>query len=139
MTIITCYQCGAQNSDADVVCKHCGVNLRQKTKCPTCGTVVDAASCKSARETPPAKPESWADRQRSSATESLGQMAILGGIAGAVYFTAFFDTSVGSPIGRIINLDLAQQQKSGLMVSIAAAVLGGLLIISGKLGQKRPK
>lgn len=58
-----------------------------------------------------------------------GLVLIIIGLAGAAYFALFFDVSVaiGSGyVGRVANLDLMSQRQNGLIVSIAALLLGAI-------------
>ena len=73
----------------------------------------------------------------------VGLLMVLLGIGGMFYFLVGFDTSVEVPTtqiadmtvggGRVNNLGLIGDRQSGIIVSAAAAVLGGILIVIGNM------
>ena len=129
--------------------------------CPDCGNQVStlAESCPHCgRPTKPAKPEGYLEDEyelphRKPATQSitpefltiLGVLLFLGGVAAAVYYYGYFDTTVASPsvevfgqtIGgsRVHNIGLMQERQLGLGISIVAALLGLVALIFAQRGK----
>ncbi len=79
---------------------------------------------------------------RFSLTRTVGLFIMLGGIAAAIYFFAYFDVSVttepvvimGQSYGggqHVNNLGLIADRQNGLMIGIGAAVIGLLLALFG--------
>ena len=72
----------------------------------------------------------------------LGTLLLIGGVIGAIYFFAFFETTVGNNTfggdidGRqfkgVHNIGLMGERQNGLLLSIAAAFLGGVLFCAGQ-------
>ena len=79
---------------------------------------------------------------RAGFLKGLGAFLFLGGVVGAVYFYAYFDTSVEVPTldilgqsvggGRVNNLGLMQDRQNGLIISIGVALVGLLLVAMGE-------
>jgi hypothetical protein len=69
----------------------------------------------------------------------VGALLFLGGIGFAIYYFAYFETSVPVPVteilgrsiggGRVQNLGLLQDRQNGIIFSSAAAILGFLLVV----------
>lgn len=68
----------------------------------------------------------------------VGLALVLGGLGALVYYFGYFDTSVrvpgGSVLGieRVNNVGLMQQRSDGLLMGMAAAVMGMVLIYLGR-------
>jgi hypothetical protein len=62
--------------------------------------------------------------------QAFGGLLFLGGVAGAVYYFQFFETTVETAIGRIGNLPRMHEQQQGTIVSIAVAALGLTLMLA---------
>lgn len=77
----------------------------------------------------------------------IGTLLFLGGVAIAVYYFAYFDTSVATPtveifgqrVGgeRVVNLGLMEKRQTGLMLSVLAAILGLVALISGQRAKRK--
>ncbi len=73
--------------------------------------------------------------------EYVGIVMLLGGIAGAVYFFLFFNTTVTTPTidvsgqsiggGQVNNIGLMADRQNGLILSIGSSILGTLLLFAG--------
>ena len=129
--------------------------------CPDCGNQVStlAQSCPHCgRPTKPAELERGLEAEydlprRKPATPAitpefltiLGVLLFLGGIAAAVYYYGYFDTTVASPsvelfgqtIGgsRVYNIGLMQERQLGLGISIVAALVGLVALIFAQRGK----
>jgi rRNA maturation protein Nop10 len=129
--------------------------------CPDCGNQVStlAESCPHCgRPTKPAKPERDLEDEydlprRKPATQTitpefltiLGVLLFLGGIAAAVYYYGYFDTTVASPSvevfgqtiggGRVHNIGLMQERQLGLGISIVATLVGLVALIFAQRGK----
>ncbi len=63
--------------------------------------------------------------------QAIGALLFLGGVGGATYYFVFFETSVSIPTGgRFSNLSLMQAQQQGIILSLAAAALGLVLMLA---------
>ena len=108
----------------------------QAEACPNCGRPIAAI----------ARPQSHVDvgtsasnSQGSPLLKVVGALLFLGGIAFAVYYFAYFDTSVPVPTteifgqtiggGRVNNIGLMQDRQNGLIFSSVAALAGLLLVM----------
>lgn len=76
--------------------------------------------------------------KRVSNLSLLGWLLVLGGIAGVIYFGVFFDTSVSTPqitkdtlgIDRVNNIGLMQDRQTGIIVSVAIAIVGAIFLVA---------
>ncbi|MBC8095742.1 MAG: hypothetical protein H7Y43_08010 [Akkermansiaceae bacterium] len=67
-----------------------------------------------------------------------GGLLILIGIAGAFYFSTYFSVSAASVNGMpIANLDLLNQRQIGVMISLAAVIIGVVLCLFGAREKSR--
>lgn len=118
MPLLECPDCGKMVSD-------------QAEACPNCGRPVTAN----------VRPQNQADvstfeskPQDSPLLKFVGAFLFLGGVAFAVYYLAYFDTSVAVPAteilgqtiggGRVNNIGLMQDRQNGLIFSSVAALAG---------------
>ena len=84
------------------------------------------------------KADARTDGQRAAGL--IGLLLLVGGLLLALYFAAIFDTSVavdyqGSSFGmpeRVNNIGLMQDRQIGIIVGLAAAVGGGVLMFIGR-------
>jgi len=122
MSLVECPDCGRSVSD-------------QADACPNCGRPV-AVRPQAKPESDLASPESRPEG--SPLLKFVGALLFLGGIAFAIYYFAYFETSVSVPAveifgrqiggGRVHNIGLMQERQNGLIFSSAAAVIGLLLV-----------
>ena len=59
----------------------------------------------------------------------LAGLMILAGVLVTVYFFAFFDVSVGSPMGRVNNIGLMSDRQNGIIVGLAVLIVGVLVAL----------
>jgi len=77
----------------------------------------------------------------------LGWLFIIGGFVGAIYFAFVFDISVGVPqisrdtlgIERVNNLGLMSDRQTGIILSLAALILGTILAIFFRPKPEKPR
>lgn len=118
-------------------CPDCGRSVSDLAEsCPNCGRPVAARSQESAT---PAAGSQASKPQGSPLLKFVGALLFLGGVGFAVYYFAYFDTSVAVPRteifgqsiggGRVHNLGLMQERQNGLIFSSVAALVGLLLVV----------
>ena len=108
----------------------------QAEACPNCGRPVVSKSRSLAWREDEAK--SASQPQGSPLLKFVGALLFLGGIAFAIYYFAYFDTSVAVPAteifgqtiggGRVHNVGLMQERQNGLISSSITAVVGLILV-----------
>ena len=69
--------------------------------------------------------------------KDFGESLIGLGIMGCIFFWFIYDPTVSMPSnpyfnGRVVNLHRSQTQTRGIMISIGAAVVGAILMVSAK-------
>lgn len=62
----------------------------------------------------------------------LGLALVLVGISGVIYYYFYFDTSVGTSLGRVNNIGLLAERSDSLMLSFFSIIGGIVLIFIGK-------
>jgi hypothetical protein len=67
-----------------------------------------------------------------SKSYGAGPFLIICGILCAVYFWSFYDTSVSTGFGSVNNIGLMQNRQLGVIVGIAVAVVGVILVAISK-------
>lgn len=68
--------------------------------------------------------------RRKRSVTSLGLLAamlVLGGLADVLGFLLFFDVSVSTPAGRVVNLGLMGDRQLGVIVGLGCVLFGILL------------
>lgn len=123
MPLLECPDCGRMVSDQAEACPNCGRPIAVKT----------GPQSQIGVSTSEPKP------QGSPLLKFVGALLFLGGVAFAVYYFAYFDTSVAVPTteifgqtiggGRVHNVGLMQQRQNGLIFSSVAALAGLLLVL----------
>ena len=134
MPLEACPDCGNQVSTLAQSCPHCGRPTRPAE--PECGIEDEYDLPRGKPATPAITPEFLT---------ILGVLLFLGGIAAAVYYYGYFDTTVasqsielfGQTIGgnRVHNIGLMQERQLGLGVSIVAALVGLVALIFAQRGK----
>jgi len=119
-------------------CPYCAEEIQYEAiKCRFCGEMLQGTLATDA-----------GPRQGSPVLRVIGALALIAGAAAAVYYFAFFDTSVPTEtvtvLGRTIggdrghNIGLMQDRQSGLILGALAFVIGlGLLVYAEKRGRWR--
>lgn len=69
--------------------------------------------------------------------KDFGESLVGLGIMGCIFFWFIYDPTVSIPSnphfnGRVVNIHRSQTQTRGIMISIGAAVVGAILVASGK-------
>jgi len=121
MPLQPCPDCGQQVSTLAEACPNCG-----RPRLPATQSSPPSSAASSTRQAPPAITPEF--------LKVLGIILFLGGVAAAVYYYGYFDTTVtterveifGEVIGgqRVHNVGLMQERQIGLIISIGAALLG---------------
>ena len=116
-----CSFCAEDIQDDALKCKHCGSMLNADVPTPSAPPAISTGFLK-----------------------GLGAFLFLGGVASAIYYYAYFDTSVVVPAvsilgqslggGRVNNIGLMQQQQNSLMISVVVALVG--LVCVGVAGRR---
>jgi hypothetical protein len=159
-----CPNCGFYTSMKLTICS-CGynfateevINLNEpqeaKKKCPYCDEDISikAVKCKHCSESlcfPPTI-EAGSNKTGSPLLQFLGATLFLVGLGFAVYYWAYFDTSVqvepvtlfGNTIGggRVHNIGLMQERQTGLILSVSGSCLGFVLLIVERFMAARSK
>jgi hypothetical protein len=74
--------------------------------------------------------------QKSAAI--IGLLLVVCGLGSAIYFFAFFDTSVpvtmddGTSLGRVNNMGLMSDRQNGILVGFGMAAVGGVFMFIGR-------
>jgi zinc-ribbon domain len=123
MPLLECPDCGRMVSDQAEACPNCGRPIVAIARPQSHGDVNTSASIP----------------QGSPLLKVVGALLFLGGVAFAIYYFAYFDTSVPVPTaeifgqtiggGRVNNIGLMQDRQNGLIFSSVAALAGLLLVM----------
>ena len=110
-------------------------------KCPSCAEEIqeEAVKCRHCGELLNGQKMSDSAHPKEPEYERAGTLLLFAGIAAAIYYAIFFDTSVavgsaGALLGieRVNNIGLMQDKQNGLLLSVVAAVAGLVVVMFGK-------
>jgi hypothetical protein len=68
-------------------------------------------------------------REKESILQAAGALSFLGGLALAGYFFLFFETSVESGVGRVVNFGLLADRQNGIIIGLGLAIVGTILLV----------
>lgn len=138
-----------------VKCSH--VFFQGATYCSSCGIPIQRAHVASAPQATAAGPSTGAAPGNTTLRQNgpepylgfgiVGFTLILLGVGCTAYYFLFFDTSVAIPVenvmgqqmggGRVNNLGLMADRQNGIIIGVAAALAGLLLMIFAESQKRR--
>lgn len=70
------------------------------------------------------------EKKNYSTLQIVGVLLTVGGLAGAIYFTCFFDVTVAVPGGPVANFDLMNQRLIGIILTGIDSIIGAACLIA---------
>lgn len=106
ISLVICGKCGTENPYEEKSCIECGDYLHQyKEKQVTAGA--------------------------SSFLKKIGALLLIGGLLVCGYFLLFFDPSVPTAFGRVVNLNLLQERQNAILIGSVSSVCGLIMFLFG--------